>query len=322
MSAGKSGLAIAVRYAARRRQFRAGPGADAESPLLDYPTHRRRLMPLLANTYALDFAHKHLVRRKVAADAPAPGESERAALSREVELLAAGLKAYLTWNTTRTLQVCREACGGEGFISANRLPALKSDTDIFTTFEGDNTVLMLWIGRNLLAREPGTAAMAVAEDHARVEPATDTLRSSRSLFQTRERVMLDRIRSDIGRSVAAGLDAQAATSSQQLALFHAAHAYVERVVLDCFIARIAACESTDFAALTPPLRRLAELFALSLLEQHRGWHLENAYLTPAESRSLTGRIDDLCAELAPDAVALVDAFGIPDQCLAAPIAFG
>ncbi len=30
----------------------------------------------------------------------------------------------------------------------------------------------------------------------------------------------------------------------------------------------------------------------------------------------------LCGELLPDAVALVDAFGIPDTCLAAPIGLG
>ncbi len=42
ISAAKSGLAIAVRYAERRRQFRA-PGAEHETPLLDYPTHQRRL---------------------------------------------------------------------------------------------------------------------------------------------------------------------------------------------------------------------------------------------------------------------------------------
>ncbi|RMF01914.1 MAG: hypothetical protein D6772_04160, partial [Bacteroidetes bacterium] len=31
-------------------------------------------------------------------------------------------------------------------------------------------------------------------------------------------------------------------------------------------------------------------------------------------------VDRLCAQIRPDAVALVDAFGIPDQLLAAPIA--
>ena len=40
----------------------------------------------------------------------------------EVEALAAGLKAYATWHTTRTLQAAREACGGQGYLVANRLP--------------------------------------------------------------------------------------------------------------------------------------------------------------------------------------------------------
>ena len=71
LSAAKSGLTIAVRYATRRRQFRA-TGATDETPLLDYPTHQRRLLPLLANAYALDFAHKFLVRRRVETQAPTP----------------------------------------------------------------------------------------------------------------------------------------------------------------------------------------------------------------------------------------------------------
>ena len=64
VSAAKSGLAIAVRYSERRRQFRT-PGVEGETPLLHYPTHQRRLMPLLANAYAADFALKYLVRRRV-----------------------------------------------------------------------------------------------------------------------------------------------------------------------------------------------------------------------------------------------------------------
>ena len=64
----------------------------------------------------------------------------------------------------------------------------------------------------------------------------------------------------------------------------------------------------------------SELFALTLLEEGRGWFLENGLLTPGESRSLPGRVEALCARLAPRAVALVNAFGIPAQCLAAPIA--
>ncbi len=311
LSAGKSGLAIAVRYAARRRQFRAAPDAPEESPLLDYPTHQRRLLPLVANSYALDFAHKHLVRRKVLADALAPGEGGKAEATREVELLAAGLKAYITWNTTRTLQVCREACGGEGYISANRLPALKSDSDIFTTFEGDNTVLMLWIGRNLLAGgvpDAGRLSREAAVTHTGERKLSVYLR----LFTTRERVLLEEIRKETERLPAA---------PQQTATLHAANAYVERVILECFIAQIAD-GAAEFGSVVPTLQNLAELFALTLIEQHRGWYLENGWLTAKESKSVDRSVDALCAALVTQAVTLVDAFGIPDAVLAAPIAVG
>ncbi len=288
LSAAKSGLTIAVRYAARRRQFRA-PGAEQETALLDYPTHQRRLMPLLANAYALDFALKHLVQLRVASQTTGD-----AAGAREVERLAAGLKAWTTWNTTRTLQTCREACGGEGYISANRLPALKDDSDIFTTFEGDNTVLMLWIGRNLLTAEESAA------------PAGALHGDYRSLFARRERAMLEEIRRT-----------EMPPAGQQMALFHAAHAYVERVVLDAFEAGIMRCADEAVRAV---LTRLKDLYALALLEQHRGWYLENAMLTPEQSKALAGKVDALCAELTPDALALVEAFGIPAQCLSSPIA--
>src|SRR5215208_2057719 len=64
--------------------------------------------------------------------------------------MAAGLKATATWHATDTIQACREACGGAGYLRANRFAALKADCDVFTTFEGDNTVLLQLAAKNLL----------------------------------------------------------------------------------------------------------------------------------------------------------------------------
>ena len=314
VSAAKSGLAIAVRYAERRRQFRT-PGQEGETPLLQYPTHQRRLLPLVASAFAADFSLKYLVRRRVDTQ-----DGNDPAGAREVERLAAAFKAWATWNTTRTLQACREACGGEGYISANRIPALKADTDIFTTFEGDNTVLLLWVGRSLLAsteKAGGTDAQAVTREGASdARPPTDDYLS---LFEERERRMLAEIRDNLARLTGDGVDAHEAASRQQMRLFRLAHAHAERVVLEQFGAAVAGAADGD-PAVGEALGALHELFALTMLEEQRGWFLENGLLTPAESRSLSGRVEALCARVAPRAVAFVNAFGIPAQCLAAPIA--
>lgn len=40
------------------------------------------------------------------------------------------------------LQECREACGGQGLKTENRIGILKGEFDVQSTFEGDNNVLM------------------------------------------------------------------------------------------------------------------------------------------------------------------------------------
>ena len=310
LSAAKSGLTIAVRYAARRRQFRL-PGASEESPLLDYATHQRRLLPLLAKTYALDFAHKHLVTRRGLAVS-----GRDTAGARELERLAAGIKATTTWHTTRVLQECREACGGEGYISLNRLPALKADADIFTTFEGDNTVLMVWIGRLLLTEALGADTPAAAAG-ASAEPMGDEIGAhGRWLFRQREERMLAEIVASYRQRLAAGLDAHAAVAQEQLALFRLAGAHMERVVLEQFSLGVEAVADSNLREVLDSLR---DLYALSVIEEARAWFLEHELLTPAVSRTVPSQVDALCARLAPEALALVDAFGIPEACLASPI---
>ncbi|KAJ4836029.1 hypothetical protein Tsubulata_011353 [Turnera subulata] len=52
------------------------------------------------------------------------------------------VEALFTWHNMRTLQECREACGGQGLKSENRIGQMKGEYDVQSTFEGDNNVLM------------------------------------------------------------------------------------------------------------------------------------------------------------------------------------
>ena len=40
------------------------------------------------------------------------------------------------------VQECREACGGQGLKTENRIGIFKAEFDVQSTFEGDNNVLM------------------------------------------------------------------------------------------------------------------------------------------------------------------------------------
>lgn len=40
------------------------------------------------------------------------------------------------------MQECREACGGQGLKTENKVGQLKGEYDVQLTFEGDNNVLM------------------------------------------------------------------------------------------------------------------------------------------------------------------------------------
>jgi acyl-CoA oxidase len=328
-SAAKSALTIAIRYAARRRQF--GPPKSArETLLLDYPAHQRRLLPLLANVFALDFALKHLVKQY---EKPSTGDS------RPIETLAAGLKAFTTWNTTQVVQTCRETCGGEGYLAVNRLAALKADSDVYTTFEGDNTVLMQLVAKNLLTefgdrlkamRPAQIASFTFArafEGFVRRNPAIGFntlhahLRDTKfqlGMFRFRESTMLFHAANVFRRlTIKKKMDPYSAFSCMQPELLGLSRAHVERVILQQFTNAVAAV--TD-RPLKNALQRLCDLFALSQIELNKGWYLENGALRPAKSRAITPMVDELCATIRHDAVHCVDAFGIPDACLSAPIA--
>ena len=328
LSAAKSGLTIAIRYGNRRRQF--GPKGEAEVRILDYPTHQKRLLPRLAHAYALDAALTDLTQRYATQSA--------ASDLGNIEGDAAALKAVSTWNTTATLQTAREACGGQGYLAENRIGQLMADTDVFTTFEGDNTVLLLQVAKGLLSQYKemfedmsffglvrhlaGRATTTLKELNPVTTRRTDPehLRDAdfqQDALQYRQRKRLRSVARTLKARLDQGEDSFDAFMACQLDLVDLARAHGERLVLDAFIDRIDRCEDPKLIAV---LERLRSLYALDRIENDRGWFLENGYLDDAKSQALSDHVEMLCAEVRPHAEALVDAFAIPEACVAAPIA--
>lgn len=327
LSAAKSALTIAIRYALQRRQF--APNFTApETIIMDYPSHQRRLMPLLAKAYALDFALTYLTHRYV---------KRSEADIREIETLAAGLKSYATWFATESIQECREACGGKGYLAENRFADLKADTDIFTTFEGDNTVLMQLVAKGVLSEfrkefhEEGNLGVlrylgsrlstAIAERNPITIRNTDPLHLRDpefhlNAFRYREAQILHSLTQRMRALIKGGYSAYDAGLRCQNHMLNLSNAFVERIVLEQFLAATSGVQDT---ALRQVLKRLSDLYALHTIETHKGWYLEQDYLAPVKSKAIRREVDALCAAVREDAAPLVDAFAIPDELLGAEI---
>lgn len=329
VSAAKTGLTIAIRYSDGRRQF--GPSGGPERPVLDYLAHQRLLLPRLATTYALHFSVRDLVERYEASvvEPRDPG-------AREVEVLAAGLKAWASRHCVETLQACREACGGRGYLAANRFGRLKADTDVFTTFEGANAVLLQLVAKGLLSQyreEMGDlrlwgavrwvaerAQTRVTELNPVVTRRTDEehlrdLDFHASAFEYREERLLASAGRRLKRLIDDGTDTFEAMNLCQDHLLTLARAHVERHALGCLHDAVTRAPAPG---LSEVLRAVAELFALERLESHRGWYLESGYFEGAKARAVRAQVNALCRELRDQACFLVDAFGIPDDVLRAP----
>ena len=342
VSASKSALTIAVRYGLRRTQF--GPPDEPEVALLDYRTHQRRLMPLLARTYALHFAQAELLEMfHRVQSTEAPEEREQ----RQLESLAAGMKATASWHATETIQCSRECCGAAGYMSVNRFAALKADTDVFTTFEGDNTVLMMLVARGLLTDyrddfgelNPRELVLFVAEQAvetiverlfarkiaqviADIVPGRDETGdlldrdSQLELFRWREGHITAGIAQRFKRGLDEGYDPFEVFRAVQNHAENAARAHMQRVVLEAFATAV---HDTEDGPAKDSLGRICDLYALYAIEQDRGYLQEHGRLTGPRCKAVTREVNRLCDEIRGDAEALVDAFGIPDAVLRAPI---
>jgi len=327
-------LDIATRYALQRRQFSA-PGDEGEVLIMDYLVHQRRLFPLIARSYALQFAQNELVSKCHDLQTSDVADAEE---QRELESRAAGLKAANTWHASRAIQEAREACGGAGYMADNRLIALRADTDVFTTFEGDNHVLTQLVAKELMTAYADDihsmspvewvrfAASAVSDrvmKRTAAEAIMQTIVDARqdneeegslfnrgtqvTMFEDREQYLLSSVARRL-QGKAKEMSAFDAFNAVQDHVLHAATAHIDRIVLEAFVAGIDACENEEAREL---LGIVCDLYALSVIEDDKAWYVEHRYLSTERAKAVTRGINDRCRALRPHAKTLVDGFGIP-----------
>ncbi|MEJ4089628.1 acyl-CoA dehydrogenase [Galbibacter orientalis] len=327
LSGAKKALSIAVKYALQRRQFNSNEKIQ-EDLIMDYPTHQLRLIKPIAKSYVY-----HTVLDKLIKDYANSKEDGR----REIETQAAALKASITWFSNQTIQECREACGGKGYLIENKIPHIKGDVDIFTTFEGDNTVLIQLAAKGILTnfktefnsdnfmdvlKYVGTQ---LSDRLTTINPIFTNKTDKEHLFDTefhkeafeyRTRRLTFSVASRVQKYIKKGIPSYQAFLKVQTHMVMLGKAYSEELSYNEFLNFVEKIQEEELRFL---FKKLGALFALSEINDHAAWYLEHGYISANKSKAIRKQVERICSELRPHVNTLVDGFGIPKSCLKTPI---
>eukprot|EP00455_Lapot_gusevi_P020112 TRINITY_DN2138_c0_g1_i2.p1 TRINITY_DN2138_c0_g1~~TRINITY_DN2138_c0_g1_i2.p1 ORF type:complete len:558 (+),score=197.64 TRINITY_DN2138_c0_g1_i2:239-1675(+) len=314
----KSGLAIAVNYSAIRTQF--GPPNQPEVPILQYTTHLRRLMPGVAACYALDIALKYVARLY----------TKHLSSNRLVHVHSSGIKAVASWEAVHFLQHARECCGGQGFRMKNRIGQLMADADLYTTGEGDNTVLMIQVSRYLLDQyrdqlKKGSFSGLLAH----LQPAKSGVHSWNGKSASDvvrqpdyQQWVLQRVEAIYLKQLHQRMETL--TKKDKMTWFDAwnlclpliqqlAWAHVHRIIQAEFVTVVKG--SPAKGATRRMLSTMCCLYAVQALTRHAAIALAEDVMRKEEVRVLDDVSTHLCLAMHPHARSLVQAFAVPDHLL-------
>ncbi|ORX62201.1 acyl-CoA oxidase [Hesseltinella vesiculosa] len=334
----KKALTIAIRYAAVRRQFANSKSGGVETKLLDYPIHQRRLMPLLAQSYAMLFTgiemsdmYNSMMSRLESASEGDKDLNEVIEALKETHSTSAGLKAFCTWNCLNTIEQCRQSCGGHGYSAYTGLAGMYQDFAVQCTWEGDNTILTLQAGRYLISsyREaakgkklaPGVGYLNNLSELIGKKCAVSSLEQilDPAVIIEGWQVVCANVVKNAGvefeACLASGLDIDDAYEQCSQSRLYAARLHSYGYLFNRFADAVKKTQGEVGRVLLD----VCLLYGLYTIEENAGAFLQYQYFTPDQMEYIRSQTNVYCKRVRDQAIPLVDAFNLTDYMVNSPL---
>lgn len=311
---------IAVRYSAVREQgYKDAENMGAgEYRVLDYQMQQHRLFKAVALAYGI-FWNSRYIRDYITRVQKAIDKGDETAADDLPELHAtlSGLKVVSTVRAHDAIEECRKCCGGQGFTSSSGVARISPDFSEWVTVEGEQVILSLQLARFLVkavadvdaGKRVAASVAYIGEPDDEVPSSVPSIPVALGLMAQRARQLARRLAVKLRQAEDSGLNFDAALNSVAVLAYRAAAAHSTYVLL---LNNHLAMDTyfSESPSTKVVLERLLELLCLTeLSEQGRDW----AGRIPQDVfEMIDDRVVELLRELRPDAVSLVDCFGIAD----------
>jgi len=243
----------------------------------------------------------------------------------EIAATSSALKALCTFLTSQGIEDCRKCCGGNGYLMSGGIAGMGADYLWQTTAEGDFIILMLQTGKHILASlqkaKAGQITGAAVDYLAPVREKTkiDTYPTARSfqdfldldflleMFKFNALITVLGAGEDYDRHLKISNDHDQAWNASSLVWINAVRAHCYTFMMSNFAQEV---KEVQDKPCKDALLKVCAIFALSTLLDDPTFQLPREQLKIARE-ALQRAMNDT----RPNAVALVDAFDIPDNVL-------
>ena len=297
-------LDTTIRYAHSRKAV--GNKGFSDNEIINYQLQTNELMPLLASTYVLNILLNYVQERY-------QNQSEED--YKEVVRLCCIIKPLVTWNCENTASKCRERCGGQGFLAANRFGEAINGSHAGITAEGDNRVILQKVAKELLD-EVNKKDFLKYKLSSKLNFTNENIKSNEGilkLFKSREEYYKYELAFKMSstNNIYDTWMYEESNYIQNLSM-----AYGERLAVEHFINKLNAIKEKNIKDI---FDNILKIYSYTLINKNIGFYFENNLINKKNYKLMNKNLNILNKELNKKSLDLVDSFCIPKWMRHSPI---
>ncbi len=318
IGASKYTLDLAINYANKR--LAVGPNGKSNNPIFNFQFYQRSIMPLLAKTVCYNLSLNYI---KDIFEGIIPSNKN------DKIILCCSVKATLAWHNEKVASISRERCGGQGYLSANRMGEAIMGSHSGITAEGDNAVLMQKVSKELLGLERKNTSKILYYYLSQKLPSSfkrilwgltfkNIFKPSvqLKLLEYRKKTILANLAIKLKQSKSKGYtiyEEWMYNQSDEIQML--AKSYFDYKVLEI----CTAYEKKIDKDLVPYIENIRSLYFLDTVESNLSWFLEQGILSKKQASNIIKRSKYYCKLISKNALLICKSFGIPKHMKLAPM---